>query len=220
MFVAIIGDIISSKKIEKRNEVQTKLNHILKEINILYKDDIQGNFLITLGDEFQGLLKRPHNALKIIELIQIYMHPVKLRFGIGIGDIDTEFTRNDALGADGPAYHKARQMVEELKSSEKAQKSQYAYVKLSLDTDKNIEMLINSCLNGTSYISRLWTDKQKEVITELLKGKNIGTIAEEMELTPSSIYRRLNSSGYYDYTSIRDTITIVLDNKWRELKND
>lgn len=218
MFVAIIGDIISSKKIERRNEVQTKLNHILKEVNLLYKDDIQASFLITLGDEFQGLLKQPHNVLKIIEFIQFNMHPVKLRFGIGIGDIDTDFTRNDALGADGPAYHKARQMVEELKSLEKTNKSQCTSIKLSLDKDKDMEVLINSCLNGISYISRSWTDKQKEVIIELLKGKHIGTLAEEMELAPSSIYRRLNSSGYYDYTSIRDTITRVLDNKWGEFK--
>ena len=58
-YIAIIGDIKNSRKIDNRKEVQTKLNGVLDEINQTYCEEIAAGFLITLGDEFQGLLLRP-----------------------------------------------------------------------------------------------------------------------------------------------------------------
>ena len=56
LYIAIIGDIKGSKKLDNRNEVQKKLTSVLDDINKKYKDDIYSKFTITLGDEFQGLL--------------------------------------------------------------------------------------------------------------------------------------------------------------------
>ncbi|MGB4438298.1 MAG: SatD family protein, partial [Sedimentibacter sp.] len=56
-YIAIIGDIVNSKKIDNRNDVQIKLKSLLKRIDEKYTDDIASDFMITLGDEFQGLLK-------------------------------------------------------------------------------------------------------------------------------------------------------------------
>ena len=39
-YIVIIGDIINSRKIEKRGEVQEKLKQILRDINEKYKEDI------------------------------------------------------------------------------------------------------------------------------------------------------------------------------------
>ena len=86
MYYAIIGDIKNSKEIDNRYEVQNKLKKILDDINLKYKADIKANFLITLGDEFQGLLNSPAFALEIVKYIQRELYPVKLRFGIGKTD--------------------------------------------------------------------------------------------------------------------------------------
>lgn len=216
MYVAIIGDIIGSKSLMHRKEIQIQLNQILAQVNRKFSDDIHSNFLITLGDEFQGLLYNPHNVVKIIEFIQLNFYPNRIRFGIGIGTIDTDFIRSEALGADGPVYHKARKMVEDLKISEDSFKKQNVFIKLSWGVDEDMERLINSSFNACSFIEQQWTVKQREVIYKILMGKNIQYIATEANLAPSSIYRRLNRSGYYDYVNIRNSIITVLDNKWSE----
>ena len=59
MYYAIIGDIIDSKTIKDRLSIQNKLTNCLNVINQTYHDEIVANFTITLGDEFQGLLKDP-----------------------------------------------------------------------------------------------------------------------------------------------------------------
>ena len=104
MYYAIIGDIKNSKEIDNRYEVQNKLKKILDDINLKYKADIKANFLITLGDEFQGLLNSPAFALEIVKYIQRELYPVKLRFGIGIGEISTAINQKAAIGADGRLF--------------------------------------------------------------------------------------------------------------------
>ena len=110
-YIAIIGDMKNSKIMNDRNSVQNELKKILNNVNEKYSKDISARFMITLGDEFQGLLHDGAHVMQIIEEIQSEMHPVEIRFGIGIGPITTEINYEMAIGADGPGYYKARQAI-------------------------------------------------------------------------------------------------------------
>ena len=63
-FVAIIGDLKSSRMIVQRAEVQDLLHETLKRINEKSGDQLVSKFIITLGDEFQGLLARVDDIKK------------------------------------------------------------------------------------------------------------------------------------------------------------
>ena len=123
-YYAIIGDIKRSKKIENRCEIQEKLKKILDNVNSIYNNDISAKFLITLGDEFQGLLEITAPILEIIKYIQREIYPIKLRFGVGIGNVSTLINHEAAIGADGPAFYAAREMIEFLREQEKKLKKQ------------------------------------------------------------------------------------------------
>ena len=105
-YVAIIGDIVDSKKLSNRNSVQQKLKQVLEDINNKFSEDIASKFTITLGDEFQGLLKNRENIMRIVCEIEMAMTPIQIRFGIGIGDImilsillDSFFSHNFLLSS-------------------------------------------------------------------------------------------------------------------------
>ena len=53
--IALISDIIASRKMKEREQIQEILTSILNDINIRFKGAIESNLTITLGDEFQGL---------------------------------------------------------------------------------------------------------------------------------------------------------------------
>ena len=108
------GDLVTA--IDLKEDEENKLKKILDDINLKYKADIKANFLITLGDEFQGLLNSPVFAIEIVKYIQRELYPVKLRFGIGIGEISTEINQKAAVGADGPALFAAREMIDFLRN--------------------------------------------------------------------------------------------------------
>lgn len=119
IYVAIIGDIIDSKKIKNRNEVQQKLKHVLSKINPSYDDIIAANFIISLGDEFQGLLCQQEKVFEIVNDIEMNMFPIKIRFGISVGKIDTDILKNNTLEIAGPAYYNARKSISILNKKKK-----------------------------------------------------------------------------------------------------
>ena len=50
MYIALIGDIISSKNIKDRAEAQVKLLNLMKIINKKYKEYLVSPFTVTTGD--------------------------------------------------------------------------------------------------------------------------------------------------------------------------
>lgn len=217
MYFAIIGDIINSKSIANRAEFQKKLRGSLDRINSDYYSEIAANFVITLGDEFQGLLTSPEFILEILERIKFAIYPVKVRFGIGIGGIDTEISREMAIGADGPAYYHARNMINELKANEKSKMSAISDIRLKADDKASILDLINSNLSLCSFIESKWTKKQRDLIGEdLLQNQNQSQrkIALKFNLSQSSVQRRFKSAGYYSYLNAQKTVKKILIEEW------
>ena len=207
-YVAIIGDIKQSKKIENRIEVQKKLDKVLKNINVMYQEDIAARFLITLGDEFQGLLKWKDNVFDIIKYIQRNMYPVELRFGIGIGEISTDIFYEAAIGADGPAYYAARQSIQELHEKEKKFKKHTADIQMGLynKTSFDIEE-INMMLSLIKTIEDSWTEKQRYTIWDMIEyGGSQTECAKRMKTSQSTVARRLAEGNYLIYKQSGDVM--------------
>jgi len=211
-YIAIIGDIVNSKEISNRDASQKKLQSILDMINQEYERDIASNFMITLGDEFQGLLRCGENTMNIITQIEIKMYPVSIRFGIGIGEIITDINRNIPLGADGPAYHYARDMVENLKNNRKKSKRVESNIMLRSDAQNtSIDLLLNSILSLCSTIKLKWTNRQREIIFDCIEyGANQKETAKRLGITQSSVQKSLAASGYYSYKNAIDTVSKTL----------
>lgn len=218
MYFAMIGDIIQSKKVKNRNEIQTKLKMILTEMNQDYEEEVAANFVITLGDEFQGLLSSSKNILHIVDRIQFELYPIRIRFGIGIGDIDTEINKDLAIGADGPAYHYARKMIDLIKQGENGKKIGSANVMIYAEDNNNVVSLINSNLQLCAFLERKWTEKQRLLMEKIiLKDQNQIEAAKELEIAQSSVQRRLKAAGYYDYIDAKTIINTVISKTWGEI---
>lgn len=211
-YIAIIGDIKNSKELENRRDTQIKLNSVLNNINAKYKSVISAKFMITLGDEFQGLLCRGDGALDIIEEIQRAMYPVKIRFGIGVGQITTEINAEMAIGADGPGYYKAREAIEMLKNSEYRNKTQAANIRIEVENDENsITIMLNTIFSLMAVIQNNWSRRQREIVWayEQYGGSQL-ECAERLNISQSSVQRSLINSNYYAYKDAKETVNTVL----------
>ena len=221
MYCAIIGDIVKSKEIPDRMQAQKDLEAVLEKVNKQYKDDIASGFTITLGDEFQGLLHSTQNVLSIIEEIKNAMHPIKLRLGIGIGDIDTEIQKEKALGADGPAYYNARDAVNKLKEGEKKNETPKQSVLFSVSEKENQHLdLVNAALSLCHLVELGWTEKQRRMYN-LMKQNNSSqvTVAGILDVNKSSVQKSIEALKYYNYTSASKQIQESINQIW-EKSND
>jgi len=211
-YIAIIGDMKNSRIMNDRNSVQNELKNILIGVNDKYSKDISAKFMITLGDEFQGLLHDGGHVMHIIEEIQREMHPVEIRFGIGVGPITTEINFEMAIGADGPGYYKARQAIEFLEKDERKNMTHASDIRIEVDGDnEDAVAVMNTVLSLLTVVKANWTDRQREIIRDTMKYQDSqAKSAGRLKVGQSSIQRGLKSGNFYVYRDAIDTLSTVL----------
>ena len=200
-FVAVIGDIKDSRHLENRKEVQTHMQTILEQVNEKYEEYIASRFLITLGDEFQGLLYTGENVLHIISEIRMQLYPVHLRFGIGFGQITTDIRAEMALGADGPGYYRAREAIERLKEREKKNRPVPAELCFKMgEHNRRTEIMLNTIFNLIYVIEKNWTKRQREIIWDMLLYEDgQQNTARRLNISQPTVQKALAAGGYYTY---------------------
>ena len=207
-YIAIIGDIKNSRDIKSRKLAQEKMAAVLEKLNETYERDIAARFMITLGDEFQGLLSSGRNVLRMILEIEKAMYPIKIRFGIGIGTITTAINPDMAIGADGPGYYYAREAITYLKRNEK--KSQVGVGNIRLETaseNQGIQVLLNTILSLMAVIKEKWSERQREVIEDMLAHQDSqANLAARLGITQPTLQKILAKGNYYAYKQAIDTI--------------
>jgi hypothetical protein len=212
--IALIADIVHSRQLEKREEIQAQLVACLKRVNQVFRSVLASNFTITLGDEFQALFKSPLRMLQALDEITFSIYPVRIRYGIGLGEITTEINPLQSIGADGPAYWNARDAIQFVHRND-----DYGRSNIHVISDYGDETLplVNELLKATSMISANWRLTQIEVIRALLE-ENLWTakfdqssLARKMNISDSTLARRMASSGIKLYLRGRGEAETALE---------
>ncbi len=184
-YVAVIGDVVASRHARERSQMQERLRHALEEVNERFEDLVVAHFLITIGDEFQGLLKGVEELDRLLSLLRSRANPAELRFGLGFGQLATPL-REQAIGMDGPCFHRARAAVERAKARRTAIEVHVGDESAALD----IYSVLYSALRAR------WTAKQRKVVDLAQTGMEGKQIAKSLEVSPSAVSQHLSAAGY------------------------
>lgn len=143
------------------------------------------------------------------------IYPVKLRFGIGIGTMSTDIDVSVAIGADGPAYHAAREGLKTVKDRNGRYEQPFAdtlFYKCDATGRTYLSMdMLNANLSLAGAIREKWTAKQHEVIEALeTGGETLRVLAERIGVGHTSLQRRLDKADYYTYRANREICTEYL----------
>jgi hypothetical protein len=116
LFVAILGDIVSSRQLggARRMYLQRAFRELLADLDHAFAPALVAKFTITTGDEFEGLIHASSASEVVPDLIwrvEEALATIALRFGIGMGSLDTDIVE-DVHSIDGPAFHAAREAIE------------------------------------------------------------------------------------------------------------
>ncbi len=213
--IAVIGDIIKSKSISNRQKTQQDLRAMLDLINQRHETLLASKFTITLGDEFQGVFRESSGLLRILDEITFTLRPISFRFGIGIGRLTTELDPSTSIGADGPAYWKAREAIEYVHKN-----NDYGRANIHLNVEESNESvdLINQILKLSAFQVSGWRESQIEVFKVIMDEKildpdeiNHQRIAEKLGILTSSLTRRLESSGIKRYMSAHREVELAME---------
>ena len=201
MYLALIADVIDSKMVEERFDLQKQLEKTLQTMNELFGEFLASSFTLTLGDEFQGLLKADAPVFQIIDTLRSELTPTQLRFGIGLGEILTDIDPLQSIGADGPAYWNARAAINLVH-----QKNDYGNTQIYFSCGKEKQdFFVNALIASGEAIRSGWRGSQEEILLDLLKrcvySENFSQqdLAQSLEINPSALSKRLKSSSIRVY---------------------
>lgn len=116
-YLTIVCDIKNSRKLKARESIQYKLIDMLKEANKKFEEQIVSPFIITIGDEWQGLMAYPCDYKSVIDFFYEKLSDVDFYCGIGIGEISIHNFELTVNQLDGPAFYLAREAVNIAKKS-------------------------------------------------------------------------------------------------------
>ncbi|MBM4040254.1 MAG: hypothetical protein FJ290_17245 [Planctomycetes bacterium] len=113
-YVVLTGDIVSSRQVANRAQLQARLRKLLARVNNAYRELIVVPMTISGGDEFQGVVTLHERVPAILKDLAQGLLPVQVRVGVGVGTLSTGLAAR-AQEMDGEAFVRSRQAVEEAK---------------------------------------------------------------------------------------------------------
>jgi len=191
--IAILGDIVRSKRLPgiQRGDVQIRLDNVLARINERYESAVLGQFLITLGDEFQGILHNPAVVPDIVQDIREELPTISFRIAVSLGEITTGI-KTTAIGTDGPAWYAARGLLDEWR---RGKREGVAFTGFGVD---------DLVLNGVSgLLTYHWTHleaSQREIINALRHHEGLRKqAAADMKISQQALSNRAQTAGWREY---------------------
>jgi hypothetical protein len=111
--VTVIGDLVGSRSVPDRAQVQDTLAAALTEVNSVVA--VAQPFQPTVGDEHQGACRTLPDALRAALLVRLTLLPlVDVRHGIGHGEVSVHDASRTPLLQDGPGWWSARSAIDAL----------------------------------------------------------------------------------------------------------
>ena len=204
-FVALIGDIRGSRELEDRKEAQEEFKRVVDSLNDHIPDSsIASQFTVTTGDEFQVLLIDVTDAVEAAVSASDRFHPTKLRFGIGRGELDTEVNPEQAIGMDGPCFHRAREAIDSAKEDG-------TWIRVA-GWSNDLDRRINSLFDLVQCVREDWTDRQAQFARALKEKGAQKRVADHYEVSKSTVSESLSAGHVQEARSAESSLAELLDN--------
>lgn len=204
--IAVIGDIVDSRTVARRDAFQRRLAAVLASAGG-EGSGLASPYTITLGDEFQAVYRQPGALWTDLVDILAAVHPVSVRFALGVGELTTRLNPRQALGMDGPAFHRARAAMTELKGG--AGRFRIA------GGETADWRLVNHVLALLANDLSGWTQNRLQILAGLLRGRPVRDMEEELGISKVAIYKNINASALDEVAAICHEINRALASELR-----
>lgn len=200
----LLGDVVSSRKIENEESFQNKLLKALKEINHNYKNHLYARIDALKGiDELGAVLSNISKFYEIIDLIRDRIFPQEIRFVLVFDEIKAGTESKEVSMMDGPAFSKASELISNLKKR-----------KLLFDMkirNKTLDKLIVGLVNSILVLKSDQTSKQREVSKKYEKLRNQTSVAKEMGISQQAVSNILKRSRWREIKFFEKKLNSALE---------
>lgn len=200
-YCAIIGDINNSRSLRNRASIQLRFHNAIRIINSEFKNEIAARFMVTLGDEFQGLLASPAVSYRLVQRFAELMDPVSFSFGIGIGSISTSFHKM-SVSMDGVVFHRARRALD---------RSKEQGLFLTYEWSHQMTPLLNAVINLLYKQQKKLTSRQRTISVLMREHNNQSIVARALKISQPAVWKSVTSSHFKEVHNSEVALNAFLD---------
>jgi len=205
-YFILMADIIGSSE-TAGNKLMKDFNKVVTQINENQQELLLSPLTITLGDEFQGIVKNLpagiETILKIEETLILLQLDFKLRYVLHYGSIETPINTEIAHGMLGKGLATARKKLEELKSEKDN--------RFLIDSgDPKTDGLLNNLLFLYRSILDSWSPKDFALLSAFWEKQDYKKVAEQFGKVNSLMWKRERSLKLKEYAVIKETLALAL----------
>jgi hypothetical protein len=204
MKIILMADIVGSSK-RKAKTLMQDFKKIVADTNRRNAINILSPLTITLGDEFQGVVKNSSAAIKIVFELEQRLLSVKkgfkLRYVIQEGEIETKLNKERAYEMLGPGLTEAREKLTAMKSA----KTRF---QVSLQ-DKELSEKLNLMLIVLQGITDKWTPVQQKIVAAFLEFGDYRNVAKKLRRDPTAVWRRRKSLMIEEFNSLKKLMLLT-----------
>jgi hypothetical protein len=201
----LMADIIKSR-VSPQNMLMEDFKHVVGSVNISNREKLLSPLTITLGDEFQGIVRDLKSAIQIIlqleEKIIEEKANFKLRYVLLEGKIETEINRNIAHEMLGSGLTEARYQLMNIKNS----KERFHF---SLKNQKQSDVFKDVFIVYQGIVDDWNLEKDYVLVNAFLKWQDYKTVAEKLDKSRSLMWKRERSQKIKEYLSLKNIITFL-----------
>jgi hypothetical protein len=193
--VAVIGDIVESRKKPDRADTQRAVERALDHANNM-AHPLQ-RLAPTVGDEFQGVFTSLADAIMATLLVRLHLpEGTDCRFGIGRGERAVVASSPSTL-EDGSAWWSARSAIEEVKKREGRSNRSLRTWYLPHDRELSNHDLINAHLVCRDELVSRFDGRGRRILLGTIKGRTQSQIADDEGITQSAVSQAIAKNGSY-----------------------
>ncbi len=185
-----------------RGVLQRRFARLIVNLNRDYRKTIMSKFVITLGDEFQGLLNSATIIPDLLWRLEEDLPQREFRVGVGLGTLDTPLQRY-AINIDGPALHVARAAINDAKRAKALGGVFRGFGELD-----DIMTGIGSLL---WFQRSRWTASQRNIASLLREGMSQIEVAGKLGIKRQVVSRQVLASGCYPYIAAESAWRMILE---------
>ncbi|WP_300683237.1 SatD family protein [Nocardioides sp.] len=194
MVIACIGDVVASREVQDRGDLNRRVGQALAEVNAA-----EGRWRpitplrITAGDEFQGVFATLGAAVRATLRVRLALTPYDVRFGIGRGDV-TVLSEQPRV-EDGSAWWAARQAIEAAEAAQRRAATRSVRVTYAIDPDGATDPAVAAALVTRDELLGRLDDRDLSVLSGMLAGMSQDAIAAQEGISPSAVSQRVRRGG-------------------------
>lgn len=203
VFVALIGDIRGSRELDDRKQAQEEFEAVVDSLNdTIPADAMASRFTVTTGDEFQGLLTDGGAAVEAAVAASDRFHPLRLRFGLGRGALETEVNPEQAIGMDGPCFHRARAAIDSARADG-------AWLRVDGWPD-GLDAHANAMFDLLGCVRENWTERQVQFARALQEEGVQNRVAERYDVSKSTVSESLSAGHVQEVREAERSLAALL----------